>query len=432
MADSFRDIIPPERRSIRNVAPSTRRRKRPPPPSAETYGEEPPLRHSSREGGSFVSRFGLWIVAATIVVVFALSFSLLFSGSKIIVTPVQREVLIEGTFEAVYQEPNAPLSYELISLERTATKTVEATGREKVEKRAQGQIVIFNDFSSADQRLITNTRFETPEGLVYRIDSPAIVPGQQEEDGEVTPGSVEVTIYADEPGEDFNIGLTDFTIPGFKGGLRFNKFYARSKTPMSGGFVGERLTAEESVVAEARIELQSELLTELTDEATLQTPEGAHLFKDSVFITFVPLSSVDKGGQVEIREMATFYGMLFDKQQLAEFIAANTIAGFEDSPVEIDDISTISLRIENKETLRPWEGEVIPITLSGTAHLVWLFDEEKLKDDLAGRTKEALPTILSGYQSIERAKIILRPFWKRTFPDNVSKINVERVLNESQ
>ena len=155
-------------------------------------------------------------------------------------------------------------------------------------------------------------------------------------------------------------------------------------------------------------------------------------FKVQSNITFVSLSSVDKGGKVEIREMATFYGMLFDKQQLAEFIAANTIAGFENSPVEINDISTITLRIENKETLRPWEGDVIPITLSGTAHLVWLFDEEKLKGDLAGRTKEALPTILSGYQSIERAKVILRPFWKRTFPDNVSKINVERVLNESQ
>ena len=430
MADSFRDIIPPERRGIRNIEPGNRHRRRPPSPLSEKYDDQPPQRHLDNQGKSFFSRFGLWIIVAIIVFAFALSFSLLFSGSKIIITPFQQDVLIEGTFEAVHQDLGAPLSYELINLEQTASKMVPATGEEAVEERSRGQIVIFNDFSSAKQRLITNTRFETPEGLIYRINEPTVVPGQQEEGGKVIPGSVEVTVYADEPGESYNIGLTDFTIPGFKGGPRFDKFYARSKTTMSGGFVGARLTADEATVAGVRRELQEELSTGLIAEAQLQKPGTAYLFDNAVFITFTSLPSTDQNRQVEVKEMASFYGMLFDKFQLAEFIAANTVARFDDSSVEIDDVSTVILTVADKETLRPWEGETIPVTFSGTAHLIWLFDEDKLKADLAGRTKEALPTILSGYPSIERAKVVLRPFWKRTFPENISKINIERMLDK--
>ena len=35
-------------------------------------------------------------------------------------------------------------------------------------------------------------------------------------DGKNIPGSVDVKVYANEPGEKYNIGLSDFTIPVLK------------------------------------------------------------------------------------------------------------------------------------------------------------------------------------------------------------------------
>ncbi|HLD38355.1 MAG TPA: hypothetical protein VJA20_02855, partial [Candidatus Nanoarchaeia archaeon] len=69
-------------------------------------------------------------------------------------------------------------------------------------------------------------------------------------------------------------------------------------------------------------------------------------------------------------------------------------------------------------------------TIKGNVNIIWVFDEERLKQDLAGKSKAAFQTIRSGYSSIEEAEIILRPFWKRTFPDKTNKIKIERILNK--
>ena len=153
----------------------------------------------------------------------------LFSGAKVIITPKQNRTLIDVSSVAVLDGSAEELSYEIMTIEETSSKKIAATGREEIEEKASGRIVIFNDFNTSSQRLIKNTRFETSEGLIYRINKSVVVPGQKTEDGEKVPGSVEVTVYADEAGEGFNIGLMDFTIPGFKGSPRFAKFYARSK-----------------------------------------------------------------------------------------------------------------------------------------------------------------------------------------------------------
>jgi len=75
------------------------------------------------------------------------------------------------------------------------------------------------------------------------------------ENGKTVPGSIEVTVYADEPLSKYNIGLTDFTVPGFKGAPQFETFYARSKTPMTGGFTGMEPVVEESIDSHSSINL---------------------------------------------------------------------------------------------------------------------------------------------------------------------------------
>ena len=153
------------------------------------------------------------------------------------ITPKQNKTLVDAQFVAALDAGVGELTYEIMTIEKTDSKKIVAAGREEIEEKASGKIVIFNDFNTSSQRLIKNTRFETPEGLIYRINRSIVVPGQKTEDGEKVPGSIEVTVYADEAGDKFNISLTDFTVPGFKGSPRFEKFYARSKTPMAGGFI---------------------------------------------------------------------------------------------------------------------------------------------------------------------------------------------------
>jgi hypothetical protein len=423
---TIEDIVPPEKRSIRNIKNS--HTKRPEPTRAREVEEdyEPVYDNTTRKRGS--SRFALWFVAIIVVIILILAFSLLFSGAKVSITPKQSKTLVEANFSAAIRADVGDVPYEIMTIEKSDSKSVPATGREEIEEKASGKIVVFNDFNTSSQRLIKNTRFETPEGLTYRINKSIVVPGQSKEGGETVPGSIEVTVYADEAGDKYNVGLKDFIIPGFKGSPRFDGFYARSKTSMTGGFVGEKLTASKEDLAKAKEVIHADLRAQLMNEASSQKPDEFYLFEDTIFVEFESEPSVENGDKVEIKEKATLYGVLFNKEKFASHIAQNTVAAFDEESVEILDVSTLNIAVSDKKDSRPWEEEEFEFTVSGNAHIVWTFDEDKLKEDLAGRAKAALTTVLSGYPSIDKAEATLRPFWKRSFPDKIGKIKIEKNL----
>lgn len=428
--NSFQDIIPSQKRTIRDIQNSRVRTHK------HIRGSQEDFEYGTEYGNSNArkprsSGFALWFVSGIAIIALVLAFSILFSDAKISVTPKQNKTFVDAQFTATLGAGDAEtgkLAYEIMTIEKTGSKKISASGKEKIEEKASGRIVIFNDFNTSSQRLIKNTRFETPEGLIYRIDKSVVVPGQKIENGEKVPGSIEVTVYADTAGEKFNIGLTDFTIPGFSGSPRFDKFYARSKTPMTGGFIGEKLTADPADVEKARSEIRADLKAQLLNEAFSQNHDEFYLFEDAIFVEFEPQPQIETGGdEVEVIEKATLYGVLFNKEKFAGHIAKNTLAAFDEGTVLIADISTLTVSAIDKENARPWEDGEFKFSVNGNARIVWTFDEEKLKRDLAGRAKAALATILPGYPSIEKAEVILRPFWKRSFPEKTSKIKIEIV-----
>ena len=421
---TIRDILPPEGRQPKRPV----RR-----PERTTQGifskrKDPQLKSlNARRRVPWL--YGLMLASVLIIILFLL-FSFLFTGAQIVTFPKHEKVVVNGDFIASTDKALSSLSYEIMTLELSQSRTVAATGREEVSLKASGKIVIYNDYNTAKQRLIRNTRFETPLGLIYRINESIVVPGQTVEGGKTIPGSIEVTIYADEPGENYNIGLTDFTIPGFKGAPQFEHFYARSKSSLTGGFVGEQLVMEESEEERARDELRAELSEKLLSETFSQVPEGFLLFEDAVFVEFESEPTTEQNGSAVLAEKAVLYGVLFERKSLAKYIAKNTLAGFDDSSVALIGPETLSLTALDKGDMRPWEMDTFTFSLIGNTTLVWLYDEEKLKNDLVGRDKGAIHTILSGYPSIERAEVIIRPFWRRSFPDTVEDIKIERNLED--
>lgn len=414
---SFDDIVPPKKRSIRNIKNSHTEEQR----SDSDYSIE---YNNTKRTRPF--RFAIWFVVLIIIVILVLAFSLLFSGAKVIVTPKQSSTVVDAHFTTAINADIDELSYEIMTIEKSSSKKIPASGKEKVEERASGNIIIYNNFNSLSQRLIKNTRFETPEGFVYRINKSVVVPGQSVKDGEKVPGSIEVTVYADEMGEKYNIGLVDFTIPGFKGSPRFDGFYARSKTSMEGGFEGEKLIADPIELKNAQEELRIELKKQITSEAFSQKPDNFYLFEDTIFVEFESAPTQQSGDEIEVIEKAVLYGALFNKEEFAKYLAKNTIASSGDESVEIFDINTLTLIIPNKEDSRPWEDREFKFELKGNVRIIWVFDEDKLKQDLSGRAKKALITVLSGYPSIKEAEVVLIPFWKRSFPDDINKIKIQK------
>lgn len=423
-------------RSIRNITLKKDSRRTDIPPSFGNRGQfgQPPREsyhgESRQEEQPRRPRYALWAAGVVVFSIFLFFlFSLLWSGAKVVVMPKTVDVSVNGTFMAKKNADAASMPFELMTVVRETTKNVPAQGTETVSVPAKGQIIVYNDYSGAAQRLITNTRFETPGGFVYRIHEAITIPGQTKTGGKTVPGNVEVTVYADQPGEKYNIGLTDFTIPGFKGdSARYQKFYARSKTPMSGGFSGTRPKILDSDISAAQAAMEAELSAGLKADAEGQVPDGYLLYPDGQFISFesLPSTIAEGSSSATLKERGTLYGALFAKDKLARFaVAAGHAVVYEGVPVTLSAPEELAFSVVNKSNAKPWNDGQFAFTLNGLTKAVWGFDENQFKNDLSGKTKAALQTVLSGYPGIDSATVSIRPFWKNVFPDNPEKISVE-------
>lgn len=390
-------------------------------------------RPPQQSGNKKASRSLIWSIAVGAILLLIFSFSGLFAAAVVKITPEQAHSIIDGEFTAKKEAAPGELSYEVMILAGSANTEVSATEERVVERKASGQVVIYNAHSPASQRLITNTRFADSDGKIYRIKDSVIVPGTTQNGNETIPGSVEAMVYADEPGEKYNIGLVDFTIPGFKGDPRYDKFYARSKTDMKGGFSGTMKFPSDTEIASAREGLKEKVRQQLIADAGAQLPSGFVLYDDGAFVLFDDAVSPETrdGNTVDITERGALHAVIFDKKSLARFIAGKSLASFEGDAVEIPNMEELGFRIIGKENARPLDG-TLQVAFSGDVNVVWTLDEEMLKQNLVGVAKDDFQKAISGFPHITRAEASLRPFWKMNFPNHTDRIRVEQIIQFTQ
>lgn len=415
----LQDVIPPGRRSIRRIPLSFSRKVN----EKEIDTEQIFKKRSEKRG----SKFGIWLIAGAAVLVLLIAAVFVFSGATVTIEPRQKNIKVD--IEAVAKN-SGELAYETIAVGGVKTVYLQATGESKVEKKASGTIIVYNNYSSAPQRLIKNTRFETPTGLVYRIDKSIIVPGTRVESGKTIPGSVETTVFADLPGPNYNIGLNDFTVPGFKGTPRYEGFYARSKTTMAGGFIGNVPTAPEDKMNEAYASAEAELKQELTQKINAQKPDTFVWYPSALLFESVrQVPTAGTGSMIALSVNATSTAVVFSKSVLSNYIAEHSVTDYDKEPVSIDKLG--DLIFTPRFSAEANVGDPIPFSLTGDATIIWQFDSAQLKSDLAGKNKKDIFSIIANYRGVARVSAVIRPFWKSQFPDNPNKIKIDIVLTSN-
>lgn len=106
--------------------------------------------------------------------------------------------------------------------------------------RASGTIEIRNYWSETPLSLVRRTRFEAPNGVIFRTQETVTVPGFQRKGGTIVPGVARVWVEADEPGEEGNIQKgTPLLVAAFAGRPQYERVSAVAVEAFSGGFKGE-------------------------------------------------------------------------------------------------------------------------------------------------------------------------------------------------
>lgn len=348
-----------------------------------------------------------------------------FASATVKIIPRQEFVAIDSTFKAVRGSEAGDLGFEIAQMDYELSQQSYATGISDGGKKASGRIIIYNQYSSDAQKLVAQTRFESPAGKIYRIQEPVVVPGF---------GSVEAAVYADKDGEEYNTGLVDFTIPGFKGTPRYEKIYARSKTDIK--VKESSLTVTDEDIDRARNSLKKKIEDYLMENILKQEPSGYLPYKDAIKIDFEDDASNPQAGEASdpqtgkfiFKEKGKAVRFLINDGDLSKVLAKKYISENKNANMEVANIENLEFKLISRNE----DDTEFSFTLKGKAHFVWGVDSSALVDNLMSAQDKDYLAIFRDYPYIEKAELFFKPSWWQTMPKNKSRVHIEIILKNEQ
>ncbi|MFM7088718.1 MAG: hypothetical protein ACKOW9_04280 [Candidatus Paceibacterota bacterium] len=370
----------------------------------------------------------LWFIALVSILVLFLALSTNFSSAKVVVTPKRQNFTIDELLNAERgSKTSTAISFELVSMEGSESTTIKGSAMKELKVPARGQVVIYNTFSSAPQKLSIDTRLEGSNGKIYKTDKEIIVPGMVG----TTPGSVRVGIYGYEPGESYNATPLDFKVFGFRGTAKYNKFYARSEGEIIGGLTGNFYAVPEAEKFQVESQLHQTLEAKLRNKIIEQVPAEYVLFKDA--LVYKPLTSNVSTAQKEevapVSVNGSVYGFFFKRQDIVAYLAKFAIKDYNGAPVFVPGLENLVFTFGNKENLNPGISN-FNFKLNGSLDVVYQLDTLEIAKQLMGREKSEFKNILAENTRIDSAELVLRPMWQNSLPEKLSRIKV--TINEGQ
>lgn len=382
--------------------------------------------YTHEEGGGF-GRWWPWLLGIVIVIAGGVLTLNYFAGATITITPKHETTTMDERFTAVKNATATDLPYAIMSTTTSLSLEVPATGEKTVTTKASGRIVVYNEQTIA-QRLIKNTRFESPTGKIYRINDSITVPKASVSGGKTTPGSLEVTVYADEAGPEYNAAPTDFTLPGLKSSPTFKKVYARGKGPTSGGASGTIKTVSDQDLKQAGEDLRVQLETKLRSKARGDLAPSQITFDQAIVVELgqpvLSKAQASASNKAVVTEEGRIVLVVWKRADLTKAIVKKLVENYGGEEVTIKNLDALQFAMNAQKGDVLMGGAKLDFTLKGTPELTWVVDEAAIKTVLLGVSKESFIGILAQYPSIERAEASVRPMWKRSFPDDPERISV--------
>lgn len=319
---------------------------------------------------------------------------------------------------------NKVIPGEIFEIEKTISQEFPSSG--KLLKKAEGTIRLYNEFTTNTENWLSGTRFVSSDGKLFLSKNKIAVPGAEVKNGKMVPSSVDVPVIAAEPGSDYNIGPSHFSIVVFRGTPRYTKFYGESLQPMIGGGESYRVTKEDLEQAE----------NTLTNKAKTESKET---LKSKISSEFLFL-----GDAVETKILDKFssatVGTEIEKFNYQVKVKSTTIS-LKKENIEKFAEQFISLQIPEgkllyKESLKiDYTPEVInlesgklSLSLNLSAKIYPEIDEILFKKGLVGKPLSETKIFLENQPRILKSEIRISPFWVKTIPQNIEKIKVKYPL----
>lgn len=332
-------------------------------------------------------------------------------------TPWQDASLVTASID-----PNVgAIKAQIFNPVKSATPLFPASGKSQVSYKAEGKMTIYNAYSSKAQQLVATTRFETPDGKVFRLKAQVTVPGANIQDGKIIPSSIYADVIADKPGAEYNVGPVDkLTVPGFKGSPKFDGFYGKLETQIKGGFVGIRQVPTEADILIAKAKT-TELLKAAFGASFLDTISGGLTILDgasSFEITKLTVdTATDKDGNFSVLGQAKFTAIGFRESDLRGVLAGK--ARKQDPNASFE-----KLNLKYSKVIPDFKRGAVTFEVDSDGVITPAFDSDDFRTSILGKQSADVKDMISKLPELSDGKMSLSPVWLSRVPTAPGRIKI--------
>lgn len=406
------DILPPES-------------SKPLPQKEPVFAEEKPRLPKAPKGKK---RKIVWVlIPLFLIIIVVLGFKI--SRAEIKIWPETETVtlIVELTVDAGVEESdfsNNIITGKVMEAEGSVSETFLSSGQ--TLKKAEGVIRLYNTYTTKSENWLTGTRFVSADGKLFKSKDKIVVPGAEIKDGKMVPSYIDVPVEAAEEGEDYNIGPSHFSIFVFRGTPRYTKFYGESSESMTGGGTSSQVTqqdlgvAEETLKGRAKIAAKNNLEGKTADNFVF-LPD---ILETEISEQFSLARAGDEKEQFNFAVKAISTTIVFRKEDAENFVKGVILSQIPEQKL----LYAPSLTIDYTPEIVDLESGRVVISLDFSAKIYPEINLDILRKGLAGKSLEETKIFLENRPSIMSAEIQFWPFWVKSVPNDLNKIEIQYPL----
>ena len=317
---------------------------------------------------------------------------------------------------------------EFFEIEKEISQEFLTTGQSFEEEKAQGVIRVYNSHNPPkSMTLVVKTRFLSSGGSKYfKALERITIPAAKLENKKIVPSFVDIKVEAMESGEEYNIGPSNFSIPGLVGSSYYYTIYGESDSAMKDGFKNEVKIVNTQEIENAKKNLEEALLNEAQNSLTESLPENFVLLPSAIFEQKIESSCSEKvgtqvskfvcQGKIKVKYLA------FNESFIKEISKKIILSKLSESDQAIEE----SLGVEYLNNRIDTNKEEMTIDIKILLDTYKNIDKQSLKSQILGKTQAEIKNIVFiNFSTIEKIKVKFWPFWIRKTSSNLNKIKIK-------
>ena len=353
--------------------------------------------------------------------------------ATVIITAKTKGVKVSETVKLTTDDTvsakNDSIKVQKRELQKEISVEFEATGKKNVGEKATGSVRFSN--SSKNSVTIAAGTILKNNDLSYVLSSSVTVPAATlswDCSDRTCSGTATASVRAAEGGSQYNAasGSMSISVDGIKASLM---------SPTSGGTDKTATVVTASDVASAKSKLNEQKDNSLKNQLASSFGSSAKVITDSYSENRsdpVPSVAVDSeaSGSVLLKSTITASMLAADKSDIKSFI---------DAKIREDDIGDKKSQkiydsgVDKAEFSQFTDrGGIKSLVVTANGKIGPEINESKVKEQAKGRTYGDVQSSIESIEGVEDVDVKFSPFWVRSVPNDIKKINVEFKLKDAK